>query len=539
MNLTTTVRTWIDRDPDPETRAELEDLLERRELDELAARFSGALEFGTAGLRGPLGAGPTRMNRSVVTQTAAGLAAYLLADHDSPVIVIGYDARHKSADFARDTAEVMAGAGIRAMLLPRALPTPVLAFAIGHLGATAGVMVTASHNPRTDNGYKVYLGDGSQISSPNDALIADEISRVGPIDALPRNASFDVVSDEVVSAYIDAVAGYQQAAPKDLSIAYTPMHGVGGALFLEAAQRFGVAEIACVEIQFDPDPDFTTLPFPNPEEPGAMDLVYALGLQTESDLLIAHDPDADRLAVGVRTATGYEVLTGDQLGCVLAEGLARQGVRGTFASSIVSSRLLGKIANAHGLPWQQTLTGFKWIGKVPGLVFGYEEALGYCVRPDLSRDKDGISAALLTIGLANSLKQQGLALLDMYDDLERLHGVHVTRQVSIRGGQSTDFTTQLEALVARPPRALANVPISKVTDLAAGAYGLAPTTGVRLELAGGHTVTCRPSGTEPKLKCYIEVVRPPEPDLQASRTAANRLAESLVIDVTNLFSSAS
>jgi phosphomannomutase len=377
-------RAWAAQDPDPTTRAELEALIEAGDTEELADRFDGTLEFGTAGLRGELGAGSNRMNRVVVTRAAAGLAAYLTANGAArgASVVIGYDARHHSDVFARDTAEVMAGAGLKALVLPRPLPTPLLAFAIRELGCVAGVMVTASHNPPRDNGYKVYLGDGSQIVPPADAEIAARIEAVGPLAEVPRGDGWTVLDDHVVDSYLDTVAGLAGDGPRDLRLVYTPLHGVGGTSVVQVLETAGFEAPYVVEQQEQPDPDFPTVSFPNPEEPGAMDLAMALAADRGVDLVVANDPDADRCAAAVPDAHGWRMLRGDEVGALLAHHLLTTGHTGTYACSIVSSSLLGKMAAAAGQRFAETLTGFKWISKVDDLVFGYEEALGYCVDPE-------------------------------------------------------------------------------------------------------------------------------------------------------------
>ncbi|WP_103504266.1 MULTISPECIES: phospho-sugar mutase [unclassified Streptomyces] len=547
-------RAWLDEDPDPETRAELTALLAEAEAEdaagaetaahaELAARFAGELEFGTAGLRAELGAGPMRMNRAVVIRTAAGIAAELRDRHpgeDRPLVVVGQDARHKSADFARDTAAVMTGAGLRAALLPGPLPTPVLAFAIRHLGAVAGIAVTASHNPPRDNGYKVYLGDGSQIVPPADADIAARISSVGPLGDIARPGSgWDTLGEEIVDAYLDsATAVLTDGSPRTARVAYTPLHGVGQRVLTAAFARAGFPAPIEVPEQSRPDPDFPTVAFPNPEEPGAMDLVYAAarGADPAPDLVIANDPDADRCAVAVphpageadgqtegqtdghsdeqtegqidgRVAgdAGWRMLHGDEVGALLAAHLIRKGARGTFATTIVSSTLVGKMAAAAGLPYTQTLTGFKWLGRVPGLRYAYEEALGYCVDPGAVRDKDGITAALLIAELAGELKADGRTLTDLLDELAVAHGLHLTDQLSVRVSELSRITDAMARLRAQPPTELAGLPVLRTDDLSAGGDGLPPTDGLRYTLEGARVVV-RPSGTEPKLKCYLEAV---------------------------------
>ncbi|MEV6383643.1 phospho-sugar mutase [Streptomyces sp. NPDC051773] len=503
-------KAWLAEDPDPETRDELGRLIDAADTAELTTRFSGTLQFGTAGLRGELGAGPMRMNRSVVIRAAAGLAAYLNKQGSTGgLVVIGYDARHKSADFARDTAAVMTGAGLRAAVLPRPLPTPVLAFAIRHLGAVAGVEVTASHNPPRDNGYKVYLGDGSQIVPPADAGIAAEIDAVRSLDDVPRPESgWDTLDDSVLDAYLartDAVLA--PGSPRTARTVYTAMHGVGKDTLLAAFARAGFPEPVLVAEQADPDPDFPTVAFPNPEEPGAMDLAFAKARETDPDLIVANDPDADRCAVAVQDGADWRMLRGDEVGALLATHLVARGVQGTFAESIVSSSLLGRIAEKAGLPYEETLTGFKWIARVEGLRYGYEEALGYCVDPEGVRDKDGITAALLITELASRLKEEGRTLLDLLDDLTVEHGLHATDQLSVRVQDLSLIARAMERLREQPPTALAGLPVTRAEDLTRGTDRLPPTDGLRYTLDGARVIV-RPSGTEPKLKCYLEVVVP-------------------------------
>ena len=433
-------RAWAESDPDEHTRAELETLLAqvRREprgaaADDLADRFAGRLEFGTAGLRGALGAGPNRMNRVVVMRAAAGLAAYLLDQGADGTVVVGYDARHNSLQFAEDTAAVLVGAGLGTRVLPGPLPTPVLAYAIRHLGCVAGVMVTASHNPPEDNGYKVYLGDGCQIVPPADAEISAAIDAVGPVEAIVRGTGWEVMDETVPAAYLADVATLVPAGgPRDLNVVYTPLHGVGGDLVSRVLERAGFPAPHPTPAQADPDPDFPTVAFPNPEEPGAMDLALERAVEVDADLVLANDPDADRCAVAVPGPRGWRMLRGDEVGALLGDQLLRSGVTGVYACSIVSSSLLGRLAASYGQPHQQTLTGFKWIGRVDNLAFGYEEALGYCVAPGLVRDKDGVTALLLLAELAASLKSQGRTLTDRLDEIAREHGLHATDQVSVR-----------------------------------------------------------------------------------------------------------
>ena len=592
------VRAWVVDDPDPSTADELAALLDVAVQDfptgestgaaeqrariaearaELADRFSGLLEFGTAGLRGIMGGGPHRMNRAVVIRAAAGLAAYLntaLAQADRrPRIVIGYDARHHSARFAEDTAAVMVAVGIEALLLPSPLPTPVLAYAVRHLEADAGVMVTASHNPARDNGYKVYLGgrvvtdagQGAQIVPPYDAEIAAEIARVPSVAAVRRaTAGWTVLGNDLVEQYVAAVVALADDGPRNLRIILTPLHGVGGRVASTVLRRAGFTDVMLVPEQADPDPDFPTVQFPNPEEPGAIDLATALAYATNADLVLANDPDADRCAVAVRDprarsyhgsdgarAEGWRMLHGDEVGALLGELVGAQlastapdagsdATRRPFlASSIVSSRLLGRIAADHGLRHAATLTGFKWISRVEGMAFGYEEALGYCVAPALVRDKDGISAALLIAQLAARLKADGRTLLDVLDDLARRHDLHLTDQLSARFADLDQIPATVDRIRQSPPATLGGSPVTTLVDLSTGADGLPPTEGLRFVMADDTRVVIRPSGTEPKVKCYLEVIEPLARDASdeavgAARGAARRRLNDLKAELAAL-----
>ncbi|MFJ1710554.1 phospho-sugar mutase [Streptomyces sp. NPDC088260] len=541
QDLIAQARTWLAEDPDPETRDELARLIESgsaESADELAARFAGTLQFGTAGLRGELGAGPMRMNRSVVIRAAAGLAAYLKAQgQGGGLVVVGYDARYKSADFARDTAAVMTGAGLRAAVLPRPLPTPVLAYAIRHLGAVAGVEVTASHNPPRDNGYKVYLGDGSQIVPPADGEIAAEITAVGPLDRVARpEDGWEILGDEVLDAYLArADSVLDPDSPRTARVVYTALHGVGTSVLTAAFDRAGFPAPVLVTEQAEPDPAFPTVAFPNPEEPGAMDLAFATARRAAPDIVIANDPDADRCAVAVPDPGadgGWRMLRGDEVGALLAAHLVDRGATGVLAESIVSSSLLGRIAEKAGLGHEETLTGFKWIARVDGLRYGYEEALGYCVDPDGVRDKDGITAALLVAELASVLKERGRTLLDRLDDLAVDHGLHATDQLSVRVEDLSVIADAMARLRERPPIALAGLAVTSAEDLARGTEQLPPTDGLRYQLRGARVIV-RPSGTEPKLKCYLEVVVPvgSADELPAARAKAAELLAGIKRDL--------
>ncbi len=539
VDATQVARAWLAEDPDPDTREELQAVLDAGDADGLADRFGARLEFGTAGLRGALGAGPNRMNRVVVIRAAAGLAAYLAA-RGGKLVVVGYDARHKSDVFARDTAEVVRGAGMHALVLPRPLPTPVLAFAIRHLGADAGVMVTASHNPPQDNGYKVYLGDGSQIVSPADAEISAAIEAVGPLSTVPRTDGWETLGEDVLEAYLDRAAGLvDDGSPRDVRIVYTPLHGVGRDVVLAAFERAGFAAPTVVARQADPDPEFSTVSFPNPEEPGAIDLALDAAVETGADIVLANDPDADRCAVAVPdpdAPRGWRMLRGDEVGALLATHLVRRdaGLSGTFAASIVSSSLLGRIAEAHGLGYAETLTGFKWISRVEGLRFGYEEALGYCVDPAAVRDKDGISAALLVAELAATLKAEGRTLTDLLDDVAREHGLHATDQLSARFEDLAEIDAAMARLRRRPPTELGGRAVERAEDLGVGSDELPPTDGLRYRLEQGGRVVVRPSGTEPKLKAYLETVVPvADGDVAAARRTASKTLAAVRADLAS------
>jgi phosphomannomutase len=532
-------RAWAADDPDPVTRAELEGLADRAGAgddaarDELADAMSGMLEFGTAGLRGKLGGGPNRMNRAVVIRAAAGLTAYLRALDPEPFVVVGYDARTNSDVFAHDTCAVVTGMGGRAVVLPHPLPTPVLAYAIRHLGADAGVMVTASHNPPQDNGYKVYVGDGSQIVPPVDGLIAEQIAAVASVASVPRaDDGWDTLGDDVLEAYLaDVVTVVSPDTPRDVTVVHTALHGVGSETVRRAFLAAGYPAPIPVASQAEPDPMFPTVSFPNPEEPGAMDAALELAEQTGPDVVIANDPDADRCAVAVPGPGGWRMLRGDEVGAllgshVLAQGVAADSADAVFANSIVSSRLLAAMCRAAGVRHEETLTGFKWIGRVPGLRYGYEEALGYCVDPGHVRDKDGVSAALLVAELVATLRSEGRGLVDRLDDLAREHGVHATDALSVRVEDLSLIDTVMDRLRSAPPATVAGVPVSRIDDLARGDGGLPPTEGLRWFLADDSRVIVRPSGTEPKLKVYLEVVEPvTDDDLPGARDrAATRLA---------------
>ncbi len=590
-----TVEAWIADDPDAGDRAELRALLDRAfpgaeadaadagSIGELRDRFADRLHFGTAGLRGAVAAGPNRMNRAVVRAATAAVAGWLLGPDDGAPddgapddgargggtqrdprvsVVVGCDARHRSAEFADEVAGVLAGAGIAVHVLPRPGPTPLLAFAVRHLGAAAGVMITASHNPAADNGYKLYLGDGAQVIPPADAEIEQLMAGLGPLSGVPvAGAGSPLITrhgDEVARAYLDAVvaAAAGPAVPcarrTELNVVYTPMHGVAGSLMLRALRQAGFAAPHVVAAQAEPDPDFPTVAFPNPEEPGALDLALADARRLGADLVVASDPDGDRLAVAVpdpAEAGGWRALTGDQVGALLGASLTGASLTGAslteptageaeagavpqavlVASTVVSSTLLSEIAAAAGVRYAETLTGFKWIARaadgVPGarFVFGYEEALGYAVG-DVVRDKDGIGAALAMLRLAEAAKSQARSVLGVYDDLERAHGVHLTCQLTLRTAEAAHVMSQLRSA---PPAAFGDEPVTGLSDLARSAAGAGrparPRADVLIFKLPGARVVLRPSGTEPKIKCYIEIIEPlAGRSLVAAREAAAR-----------------
>ncbi|MDQ1584424.1 MAG: phosphomannomutase [Microbacteriaceae bacterium] len=523
---------WIAQDPDEETRDELSALVTAAQsgspgaLADLHSRFDTRLAFGTAGLRGEIAAGPNRMNRVLVAQAAAGLAGYLLdaaANGRAPSVVIGYDGRKNSAVFARDTAELMAGAGVRAILLPRLLATPVLAFAVRHLAVSAGVMVTASHNPPNDNGYKVYLGDehqGSQIVPPSDAEIAERILRVaaGTIVDLPRSTDYELAPESVVDAYVAATASVATAdAPAEpLRVVYTAMHGVGWETASRVFAAAGFPAPTIVAEQIEPDPAFPTVAFPNPEEPGALDLSYRAARSAGAELVIANDPDADRLAVAIPDAAsdaGYRRLSGNEVGSLLGWRAAERasttavddsGPTGALACSIVSSPALKAVADAYGLDFEDTLTGFKWVSRAPGLIYGFEEALGYLVNPETVRDKDGISAAVAFLDLANSLKAEGITIADQLDRFSARFGHFASDQISLRVTDLADIDRIMAGLRAVPLTTLGGIRVTRIDDLKDGFGALPPSDVLRIVMEDGSRVMVRPSGTEPKLKVYID-----------------------------------
>ncbi|MXS74966.1 phosphomannomutase [Microbacterium sp. CSI-V] len=517
-------RAWLAQDPDATTREELTSLIERVEdgdaeaAADLEDRFATRLAFGTAGLRGTLGAGSNRMNRVLVAQAAAGFAAYLREKQPAgtPTVVVGYDGRRNSDVFARDSVEIFAGAGLRAILLPRMLPTPVLAFAVRHLGADAGVMVTASHNPPDDNGYKVYLGgadDGAQIVSPADAEIAAHIQRVadaGDVTVLPRSVGFENAPEALVEAYVAATAAVAPApaGADGLRWVYTAMHGVGWETVSRVLAEAGYPAPTVVEAQIHPDGRFPTVAFPNPEEPGAMDLAFETARSADAELVIANDPDADRLAVAIpdpEVEGGWRRLTGNEIGLLLGWRAARTASGGSLACSLVSSPGLQAVAEHYGLDFHATLTGFKWISRAPGIVYGFEEALGYLVNPETVRDKDGVSAAVAFLGLATAARAEGRTVADLLQEFRDTFGAFASDQISVRVTDLSEIGAIMASLRAQPPSAVGEVAVSRIDDLLEGVDGLPPGDVLRIWLEDGSRLIVRPSGTEPKLKLYLDV----------------------------------
>jgi len=548
---------WIEQDPDAVTKSQLTELLNAAQTDqaallELQDAFSAPLEFGTAGLRGALGAGPNRMNRVTVLQAASGLAHYLVQQGFSGrKVVIGFDARYNSDVFADDTARVMSGAGLEPVIFSHVVPTPVLAFAIRHLGACAGVMVTASHNPPQDNGYKVYLGDGRQIVSPVDEQISKLIKTVTDVREIVQGSPGTFVSDDVVETYTSLTSQLIMSGPitdaqrKSVTSVYTAMHGVGWKTLQSVFSASGFNEPNAVLEQRDPDPAFPTVAFPNPEEKGALDIAIALAKKNSVDVLLANDPDADRFAAAVSNSSGdWVTLRGDQIGSLLGWWLIERAkltgsnLSGTFANSIVSSMMLESIAKSAGLEYESTLTGFKWVSRVNNLTFGYEEALGYCVDPDNVSDKDGISAAAMFMEMLAHLKSQEKTIWRVLDELALAHGLHATDQVSVRVTSSDQVALTMAGIRNTPPTKFGGLQVSSIDDLALGLDGLPKTDAVIIHLAGNDhiqkaRVIVRPSGTEPKIKCYLEVVVRGE-DLAIAQQSADNELKSLAADARPL-----
>ena len=535
-NLLAEVRAWIEDDPDPKTAAHLSAVLDADDELTLRKYFAGFLEFGTAGLRGPIGPGPSCMNQAVVGRTAAGLVKFM-QERSLTSVVIGRDARHGSEIFEKISAEIFSGAGFKVSVLPRPLPTPVLAFAVNELGADVGVMVTASHNPGSDNGYKVYLGGvvdgvtyrGSQIISPADKQISTHIKSIESLKLVKRDTSWQVLDEDIVEKYVERTK-VLAPRPGDLKIVYTAMHGVGTKTLQRVFHRAGFPSLILVESQAQPDPDFPTLPFPNPEELGALDLALDTARTFDADLLIANDPDADRCSVAIKGRDNtWRALRGDEIGAILGEVMAKSAQSGTLANSIVSSSILSKIAAHHKLNFEETLTGFKYIAKIPNLVFGYEEAIGFCVDSLTVNDKDGISAALLMVQIATDLKNDGKTLDDLLDEIWKTYGFHATEQISIRVNDLALISTLMTKLRSNSASEIAGFKVLAMEDLLKPNNSLPPTDGLRFTLEQNIRIIIRPSGTEPKIKCYIEIVDP-------EKTIALSLLEQLRPSLRELLS---
>jgi phosphomannomutase len=552
---------WIDADPDPKTRAELSTLLSAGAVQDLVDRMNGSLEFGTAGLRGVVEGGSNRMNRATVIRATAGLASYLLTitEPDQRLVVIGRDARPSSASFQNDAVGVLTAAGFAVKYFEQPTPTPLVAYAGLSMAACASIVVTASHNPPADNGYKVYAANGAQIVPPTDGLIAEQIAVVGPANEVPRAADpygdpdVQAIGPDLFDEYLRDVAASLPPVTGDrgISIVYTAMHGVGGRSVTEALRRFGFKQVHPVAQQYAPDGTFPTVSFPNPEEPGALDLAHELAESLDADLVLANDPDTDRLAVSVPAPGGmWGPLTGNQIGCLLAEFLLAHGEHGdgTVINSIVSTPMLGRIADAHDVVWRQTLTGFKWIWNAAlelerdskgSLIFGFEEALGYSVGTTV-RDKDGISAAVAFAVLAAEAAADGRTVLDRVDDMYRNYGIWVSTQVSIRRDSPSgaeDIAQAMSLLRSEPPSTIGGVRVEAVTDFSTGAEArpsyLGSTNLIELDLGEMGRVLARPSGTEPKLKIYVDLTGsyPDDGAWQAAegalKTQANAVGEDL------------
>ena len=532
------VNLWIESDPDPKTALQLQNWVESGDEESLNNCFQGFLQFGTAGLRGPVGPGPSCMNRAVVHRASAGIALYMKA-RGLTKVVIGRDARHGSSDFADESAQVFCGAGMKVFVLPRPLPTPVLAYAVNYLKADVGIMVTASHNPPQDNGYKVYLGgnvdairyQGSQIVSPTDRDISSEIAKIKSLQ--PRAKNWETLNDDVFNDYVK-VTGSLARSQDDLKVVYSAMHGVGTETLKAVFNRAGFSLPNFVKEQAEPDPDFPTVKFPNPEEPGAIDLSISLAREVNADLVIANDPDADRCAAAINDPNlGWRMLSGDEIGTILGYYIATNFPEScqnkAFANSIVSSSALGKIAKLNGIEFHETLTGFKWLAKIPNLRFGYEEAIGYAVDPIHVNDKDGISAALMLRQCAAELKAKGSSMAQYLDEIWQQVGFHATKQISIRVPNIALVEEVLLKMRNSPPSEIGKRVITKFEDLARPDGNLPPTNGIKFYLGENIRVIVRPSGTEAKLKCYIEVV-----GIIEKKAEINSIISSLQNELTEL-----
>jgi len=522
---------WIALDPDDTDRSTLQALLDANDVTELERRFTTPLTFGTAGLRGPEMAGPAGMNRATVRRATQGVLAWLdvLGVDPSRGVVVGRDARHGSERFNDEVIGVLLGAGATVYEMPGPLPTPFVPYCVKSLGAAAGIMITASHNPPEDNGYKLYASDGSQIIPPDDETVERFMREAGDAVLGTRSsATYFLIADELLEQYrAHFLERFRVDGGSDLRITYTPLHGVGGAPMTALLADAGYAHVATVAKQFEPDGDFPTLPFPNPEEPGALDLAIEAANESNSTLIIANDPDADRLGAAARRDSEWRVLRGDEIGWLLASALL-EGIgeaQQMVATTIVSSTMLEKMAAAAGVGCATTLTGFKWLARAAGagvLGFGYEEALGYAVDARVG-DKDGLSAALALARLAHDLAHEGQTLFDRLDELEGRFGVHATSQLALRF-EGAEGLVAIRRVVAQlrdtPPSSLGSLTVTEVIDLNNGWRGLGATDGVILMLGAMGRVVVRPSGTEAKVKAYVEVTPSNEGSLEAQRARA-------------------
>ncbi len=528
-------KTWAEHDPDLDTKNQILNLINENNLGKLNQIFSGDLEFGTAGLRAEIGPGQSRMNRAVVIRATYGLCQYLIKKYPNkkPKLIVGNDARHMSEEFALDVCEVAAAHGLEVYKLPSKLPTPVLAFGVRHLKADAGVMITASHNPPLDNGYKVYDEFGAGIIPPMDKEIAALIKLAPHADEIKKSNDFKQV--DLVEDYVERISKIIFNKFGDLKVAYTPMHGVGQETFDKCMKKVGFSKSFDVIEQTKPDPDFPTVSFPNPEEKGAMDLLLSLAKSENTDIAIANDPDADRCALAVKDKGEWKVLTGDEIGYLITWWILKKAelenkkLNGKIAASIVSSSLVPKMAKNNLLKGTTTLTGVKWMCHIENLIFGYEEAIGYCVDPEFVRDKDGVSTALLLVELFSYLKSQNLEAFDILNKIYEDYGVHITKQVSFRFDSVEKAKRITNELVINAPKEIGEFIIEKVEDMNKGIDNLPASTGVRLTFNNGRIII-RPSGTEPKLKCYLEVFTSAGDvaiNLEKANQRINKLAEKM------------
>lgn len=541
---------WLISDPDETTKVETEKLISDKNI-ELIQRFSNSLVFGTAGIRGARGAGPMRMNRVMIRIVATAIAEELLSDNQSdeaPLVVVGYDARHKSQIFAQDSVRVLATHGVRSLILPGPTPTPVLAYTSLSKKAKAGIMVTASHNPAEDSGYKVYWEDGAQIANPVDTKIAQRIDFKNPPteESLADYEDETILKgdDELIKTYVDfASSSVSSESKREIKQIYTPLHGVGKKVFLDVFEKAGFENPTVVESQAEPDPDFPTVSFPNPEEEGALDRALGLAIEKNADLVIANDPDADRLAIVARHGNKWRHLNGNEIGVLLAEHILskEQGEDRLVVTTVVSSRLLSKIADFHKVKYAETLTGFKWIVR-PGIedkssrfVFGYEEALGFALG-DSVRDKDGITSALVFAELAAELKSEDKTVVDLLEELWNRHGVHKTALLAKRLDPETDISADfMSPWRTSPPEKIGEFAVIGSIDMLSPESELPATDALIFNISNGRIVI-RPSGTEPMVKVYVEVTESViNDDVRSAERSADHKIEDLLHGVSSLF----